>query len=191
VEPSIQHASPAGFTSADAAGLPILPGLVNYNEVASHAMDHAIRFTAECTQESYLCRHATRPDSYVVVVRQWGAVPTERVFQPAGVTVFGLLSDRARHDEDLRLILADNGSNWYFQERRYAMDLHRGDNSGIPASQFVAVDESCLMISANSAQALQPGSAAFQASAKLPRDVRELSTWRVLDTRAPRRRAPR
>jgi len=54
VEPSIQHASPGGFTSADAAGLPILPGLVNYNEVASHAMDHAIRFTAECTQESYL-----------------------------------------------------------------------------------------------------------------------------------------
>ena len=36
---------PAGFTSADAAGLPILPGLVNYNEVAG-AMDHAIRFTA-------------------------------------------------------------------------------------------------------------------------------------------------
>ena len=45
---------PASFTSADAAGLPILPGLVNYNEVASHAMDHAIRFTADCTQESYL-----------------------------------------------------------------------------------------------------------------------------------------
>src|SRR5579863_3461196 len=45
---------PAGFTSADAAGLPILPGLVNYDEVASGAMDHAIRFTAECTHDSYV-----------------------------------------------------------------------------------------------------------------------------------------
>ncbi|MCU1364344.1 MAG: hypothetical protein JWM55_2172, partial [Acidimicrobiaceae bacterium] len=45
---------PASFTSADAAGLPILPGLVNYTEVASGAMDHALRFTAACTQQSYL-----------------------------------------------------------------------------------------------------------------------------------------
>src|ERR1019366_5884490 len=45
---------PAGFTSADAAGLPILPGLVNYDEVASGSMNHAIRFTVACTQQSYL-----------------------------------------------------------------------------------------------------------------------------------------
>ena len=44
---------PAGWTSADAAGLPILPGLVNYDEVATGAVDHAIRFTAACTQQSY------------------------------------------------------------------------------------------------------------------------------------------
>ena len=57
---------PAGWTSADAAGLPILPGLVNYDEVASGAMDHAIRFTVACTQESYLwpARHeAGQPDA--------------------------------------------------------------------------------------------------------------------------------
>ncbi|MGD0145193.1 MAG: hypothetical protein ABSC92_18745, partial [Rhizomicrobium sp.] len=45
---------PAGWTSADAAGLPILPGLVDYDEVASGSMDHAIRFTAECTQEAFI-----------------------------------------------------------------------------------------------------------------------------------------
>jgi hypothetical protein len=45
---------PAGWTSADAAGLPILPGLVDYDEVASASMDHAIRFTAECSQEAFI-----------------------------------------------------------------------------------------------------------------------------------------
>ena len=43
------HLRPAGFTSADAAGLPILPGLARYDEVAHGAIDHALRFTAPCT----------------------------------------------------------------------------------------------------------------------------------------------
>src|SRR5438552_13581855 len=45
---------PAGWTSADAAGLPILPGLLTYEEVAAHAVDHAIRFTTDTTDRSYL-----------------------------------------------------------------------------------------------------------------------------------------
>ena len=47
------HLRPAGFTSADAAGLPILPGLALYNEVAHGAIDHALRFTAPCTAKRY------------------------------------------------------------------------------------------------------------------------------------------
>ena len=45
---------PAGWTSADAAGLPILPGLVRYDEVASGEIDHAIRFTAPVTRRAYV-----------------------------------------------------------------------------------------------------------------------------------------
>src|SRR5207253_2159869 len=45
---------PAGWTSADAAGLPILPGLANYDEVASGAIHHALRFTASRTQRAYI-----------------------------------------------------------------------------------------------------------------------------------------
>jgi hypothetical protein len=45
---------PAGWTSADAAGLPILAGLVRYEEVASGQVDHAIRMTVDRTQASYL-----------------------------------------------------------------------------------------------------------------------------------------
>src|ERR1022692_3295098 len=45
---------PAGWTSADAAGLPILPGLVTYDEVASGQIRHAIRFTAPQTRDAYV-----------------------------------------------------------------------------------------------------------------------------------------
>src|ERR687885_61060 len=45
---------PLGWTSADAAGLPILPGLARYDEVARGAMNHALRFTAPRTRRAYL-----------------------------------------------------------------------------------------------------------------------------------------
>jgi hypothetical protein len=61
------------------------------------------------------------------------------------------------------LILADNGSNWYFQgtadTRWSATEVDQLKQ--IPASQFVAVDESCLMVTSNSGQALQPGTATY------------------------------
>jgi hypothetical protein len=155
---------PAGWTSADAAGLPILPGLVNFNEVASGAMDHAIRFTAQCTSESYLwpARHeAGQSDtSCPPMGARFRLNPTftlpasqcSRFCQTVLTTM-----------KTYGLILADNGSNWYFQgtaDRRWTYtDVDQ--LKSIPASQFVAVDESCLMVSANSGLALQPGSAAF------------------------------
>jgi hypothetical protein len=45
---------PAGWTSADAAGLPIFPGLVRYDEVATGEITHALRFTASLTQKAYI-----------------------------------------------------------------------------------------------------------------------------------------
>src|SRR5262249_11034652 len=45
---------PAGWTSADAAGLPILPGLVRYDEVSASRIEHALRFTAKVTQRAYV-----------------------------------------------------------------------------------------------------------------------------------------
>ena len=51
---------PAGWTSADAAGLPILPGLLRLDEVKAGLVDHAIRFTTDVTDDSYVwpARHA-------------------------------------------------------------------------------------------------------------------------------------
>jgi hypothetical protein len=60
------------------------------------------------------------------------------------------------------LILADNGSDWYFggtTDRRWTYTMV-DQLKQIPARAFQAVDESCLRVSANSGQALQPGSAA-------------------------------
>jgi hypothetical protein len=158
---------PAGFTSADAAGLPILPGLVNYNEVASGAMDHAIRFTAQCTQELYVwpARHeAGQSDTNCPPMGARFRLSQTFTLPAAQCSAFcqTVLTTMKTYG----LMLADNGSNWYFQgtaDTRWTY-AEVDQLKQIPASEFVAVDESCLMVSPNSAQALQPGTAAFNQS---------------------------
>ncbi len=158
---------PATWTSADAAGLPILPGLVNYNEVASGTMDHAIRFTAQCTQQAYLwpARHeAGQGDRNCPPM---GArFRLDPGFTLPSSACSSLCQTVLRTMKTYGLILADNGSNWYFQG---TADTRWTDNDvdqlkHIPAAEFVAVDESCLMVSPNSGQALQPGTAAYKKS---------------------------
>ena len=157
---------PAGFTSADAAGLAILPGLVNYDEVASHAMDHAIRFTADCTQESYLwpARHeAGQNDSSCPPMGARFRLDASFTLPASQCSAFcqTVLTTMKTYG----LILADNGSNWYFQGTADTRWTYTDVDQlkAIPADQFVAVDESCLMVSPNSGLALQPGTAAYQA----------------------------
>jgi len=158
---------PAGWTSADAAGLPILPGLVNYDEVSSGSMDHAIRFTAQCTQQAYLwpARHqAGRADP---TCPPMGA----RFRLSAGFTLpssrcAAMCQTVLTTMKTYGLILADNGSSWYFQgtqDRRWTV-AEVDQLKQIPASAFVAVDESCLMVTPDSGQAYQPGTAAYSHS---------------------------
>lgn len=162
---------PAGFTSADAAGLPILPGLVNYNEVASRAMDHAIRFTANCTQESYLwpARHeAGQNDSSCPPMGARFRLNASFTLPASQCSAF--CQTVVTTMKTYGLILADNGSNWYFQgtaDTRWTYN-EVDQLKAIPANQFVAVDESCLMVNANSGLALQPGSAAYQSACVSP-----------------------
>lgn len=150
-----------GHTSADAAGLPILPGLLRYDEVApGGTIDHAIRFTTEVSDKRFLwpARH------------QAGAVNDQR-FPPMGAR-FRLKASyviQATLRPDTRkillamkkygLVLADNGSDWYFQgtaDTRWPEAL-LDELKQIPASAFEAVDTSSLMISPDSMQVkLQP-----------------------------------
>jgi len=106
---------PAGWTSADAAGLPIFPGLVRYDEVfEQQEIRHAIRFTAQIT------RHA-----YVAPARHWASSNTSVNRPPMGMKVrlkasFDISGFTPPMQVILRamkkygMILADNGSNWYF-----------------------------------------------------------------------------
>jgi hypothetical protein len=51
---TIAQTRPYTWTSADAAGLPIFPGLVRYDEVAAGVINHALRFTVPTTQEAFV-----------------------------------------------------------------------------------------------------------------------------------------
>ncbi len=104
---------PAGWTSADAAGLPILPGLARYEEVRAGEIAHALRFTAPRTRRAYVypARHqagASADPSLPPMglrVRLRASVDISR-FPPQARVVLTALR---RHG----MILADNGSPWY------------------------------------------------------------------------------
>jgi hypothetical protein len=155
---------PAGETSADAAGLPILPGLVDYDEAAAGAIDHAIRFTVSCTTQSYLwpARHQagqSNPSCPPMGAR----FRLSASFTLPASTCAAMCQTVLTALRTYGMIVADNGSNWFFQgtadTRWTATDVNQLKQ--IPASQFVAVDESCLMVGPDSGQALQPGTPAY------------------------------
>lgn len=103
---------PDGWTSADAAGLPILPGLVRYDEVKAGAIHHAIRFTMSDTQQAYIhpATHAAgeaNPDLPPMGLRV-RLKASVNVNAPAeGMVIVQALKTYGA-------ILADNGSDWYF-----------------------------------------------------------------------------
>ena len=137
---------PAGWTSADAAGLPILPGLARYHEVAKGSIDHALRFTARRTRRAYVypARHFASSDDDP-------ALPPMglRVRLKAGVSIDGLGQQAkvvAGALQRYGALLADNGSPWYFSgapDRRWDNDdLHTLDR--LTGADFEVVDTSSL-----------------------------------------------
>ena len=106
------HLRPAGWTSADAAGLPILPGLARYDEVAAGVIDHALRFTAPCTAPGTSIPPATRRPPATARLPPMGL----RVRLKASVNISGLPYQARVVAQALKrygMILADNGSPWY------------------------------------------------------------------------------
>lgn len=146
---------PDGWTSADAAGLPILPGLLRYDEVASGRVDHAIRFTVSRTAAAYIwpARHQAGSGS-INNLPPMGArfrlsanYPT-RGLRPDTVAILNAMKKYG-------MIVADNGSNFYFQgatDPRWSNDM-LDQLKAVPASAFEAIDESSLQLAANSGQA--------------------------------------
>jgi hypothetical protein len=104
---------PAGWTSADAAGLPILPGLARWADAATGRIDHALRFTAERTRRAYLypARHYASDSA-----DPWLPPMGLRVRLKAGFDVSRFPPQARIVLQALKrygMILADNGSPWY------------------------------------------------------------------------------
>jgi ribosomal protein L24E len=152
---------PSGWTSADAAGLPILPGLLRYDEVESGSITHAIRMTAESTATSFIwpARHEAGTSSNPDLPPMGARFRLKASYDISGYSAQAQVVLRAM--QQYGLILADNGSNWYFggtADPAWPSALVN-ELKEVPASAFEAVDESSLMVSANSGQARQIGSA--------------------------------
>jgi len=143
---------PAGWTSADAAGLPILPGLARYDEAASGTIGHALRITVPRTQSAYVwpARHEASSDGDASLppmglrLRLKASVDISKLPLQARVVAQTLKTYGA--------IVADNGSSWYVSG---APDS-RWDNDQLQAlgqltgADFEAVDVSGLQASSNS-----------------------------------------
>jgi hypothetical protein len=133
---------PAGWTSADAAGLPILPGLVRWDEVAAGEIRHAIRFTADETRRAYIypARHfasdSTDPSLPPMGLRVRLKASFDVTSLPPQARVIAVAMQR------YGMILADNGSSWFFQgvsDTRWSDD-QLNVLKGIPGSAFEVVD---------------------------------------------------
>ena len=110
---------PYGWTSADAAGLPIFPGLIRYDEIESGAINHAIRFTMKQTKDNANGGYFVAPATHAAGV-YWGVknVMGMRIRLKASFDISKyswanqvILTTMKRYG----MILADNGGNFYFQ----------------------------------------------------------------------------
>jgi hypothetical protein len=107
------HLRPAGWTSADAAGLPIFPGLARYDEVRRGVIDHALRFTAPHTRRSYVypARHDASDSDDPALPPMGLRVRLRASFDVSGFPPQArvVLTALKRYG----MILADNGSPWF------------------------------------------------------------------------------
>jgi hypothetical protein len=146
---------PSGWTSADAAGLPIFPGLVRWDEVQAGAINHAIRFTAQQTDQSFLwpARHQAGTAANPALPPMGARFRLKAGYDISHFSAQAQVILLAM--QHYGLILADNGSNWYFSGTEDASwpDSLLTELKSVPASQFEAVDESSLMIDTNSGAA--------------------------------------
>jgi hypothetical protein len=160
VYPLASHAlRPAGWTSADAGGLPVLPGLVRYDEVGSGRIAHALRFTVPQTRRAYIwpARHyasSLTGAQYPPMGQRFRLKASFDIstFSPTNQVILRALKEYG-------MFLADNGSAWFLSgvpDERWNNDDLRQLQLRVHGSDFEAVNEAGLMIDSNSGQARQP-----------------------------------
>ncbi len=140
---NVRPTAQPGWTSADAAGLPIFPGLVRYDEVAAGTIAHALRFTVQSTREAYL------PPA-----NHWASSSTDANLPPMGMRVrlkaSYVIPSTFSHDSQVILqalktygmIAADNGSSWYISgapDSHWNNDSLVGELGSVQGSNFEVV----------------------------------------------------
>ena len=148
-----------GITSADAAGLPILPGLVQFEEVQAGMIAHAMRFTAEPTQAAFVwpARHKASNDtsSLLPPLGQRFKLKAEfdvGDFSPENQTILNALKTYG-------MFLADNGGDWFLSgvpDQRWDNDDLHTLQTGVHGRDFEAVDCSSLLDDEDSGQVKAP-----------------------------------
>jgi hypothetical protein len=159
---------PYTWTSADAAGLPIFPGLVRYDEVAAGEIKHALRFTLQSSRAAII-----PPASH------WAANSTNALAAPMGMRVrlkagYSIALFSSANQVILRalkkygMIMADNGSSMYISgapdDRWSNDDLHNLGN--LTAADFEVVQMSPVYTSSNLPSGAKPSVASFTASSQ-------------------------
>lgn len=148
---------PEGWTSADAAGTAILPGLARYDEVAAGHIGHALRFTTRHTRRTFVwpARHFASSSN------DPGLPPMGQRFRLKASVDISRFSPQTRVIltalKEYGMVLSDNGGNWYVSgalDSRWASSIP-GEMATLHGSDFEAVDVSGLMISSDSGQARQ------------------------------------
>jgi hypothetical protein len=137
---------PEGWTSTDAAGLPVLPGLVRYEDIADGVLRHAVRFTAQCTQRGYI-----HPATHQAGQNNAACPPMGARFRlKANFDTSGFHGQTRIILEGLKtygLIVADNGSNWYVtgsvDARWNVVDIDQ--LKSVPGGAFEAVDSGPIL----------------------------------------------
>jgi hypothetical protein len=160
------NSRPLTWTSSDAAGLPIFPGLIRYDEVASGQINHAIRFTLQHSRAAF-----------VPPATHWASSSTNPAFAPMGMRMrlkasFDISSFGPQSQviltalKNYGMIMADNGSNMYLtgapDDRWDNNDLHALGN--VPASAFEVVQMPVVYTASNLPTGPAPAITSFTAS---------------------------
>jgi len=138
---------PDGFTSADAAGLPIFPGLARFDEAASGQIDHAFRVTVSSTRDAWV-----HPASHCAGATTNASAPPMglRLRLNSGYDISGFTGPARTIAVALKrygMIVADNGSNWFISgtsDRRWP-DENLDQLKTIPGSAFEAVQSAAAI----------------------------------------------
>ena len=137
---------PEGWTSADAAGLPILPGLARYEEVRGGRIDHALRFTVSRSRRAFVypARHFASDDDSPDLPAMGQRLRLKASFDESRYPKQSRIVLRAL--KEYGMIVADNGSDWFISGAPSSGwdndDLH--SLGGVKGSDFEVVDESAL-----------------------------------------------